>query len=144
MTSAGRWGGEEDATLAYDAGRLPAARGGYEKIAIDPIRAGQPTKHEIEGELGAQELEDVPDAGLTADRQPPVDGASDEDRARPEGERLQHVTTAPDAAVDEHLGTTGNGVHHSRQSVERGDGAVELATAMVGDDHRRRAVVDSK
>ena len=71
---------------------------------------------------------------------PPLDRPTDEHGARAEGQRLEHVGAAADAAVEVDLArrppasaTTGNDLG---QRVERRDRAVHLSAAVVGDDHR--------
>ena len=51
-----------------------------------------------------------------------------------EGERLEHVGAGADAAVEEDRQLVADRLGDRRQGVERGDRAVDLAAAVVGDD----------
>ena len=81
------------------------------------------------------------DALLAAGREAAEDGPAGERRARAEGERLEHVGAAADAAVDQHLDPLADRLDHLGQGVQRRGDAVELAPAVVRDDHRGRAVL---
>ena len=71
--------------------------------------------------------------------------AADHHGPRPEGQRVHHVGTAPDPAVEQDLDAVADGVGDFRQSLDGGGRPVELAAAVVGDDQavdargRRRA-----
>ena len=55
-------------------------------------------------------------------------------KSRAERQRLEHVGAAPDAAVQHHRHAAGFG-RDLGQRAQRGHGVVELAAAMIGDDH---------
>src|SRR5205085_11380914 len=58
------------------------------EVSSDGIERGRAAEGEGEVELGAQDLEDGADAGLSRDREPPEDGAADEDGPGAAGDRL--------------------------------------------------------
>ena len=74
----------------------------------------------------------------------PQERSSDQDRRRAEGERLDHVAASPDAAVDEDRHSSGHGLHHFGQRVQRAAHAVERPRAVIGDDDRLHAVFHSE
>ena len=86
--------------------------------------------------------EHVADALFAAHRQTEAVGPAQEDALRPEREGLEDVGPAADAAIEQDGGSVADRRGHSRQGVERRDAAVELAAAVVGDDHARRSVID--
>ena len=67
--------------------------------------------------------------------------AAEQDGVRAEGERLEHVCAGADAAVHEHDRVVAELCPHLDQRVERGDRAVDLAAAVVRDDHALHAGV---
>ena len=80
-------------------------------------------------------------AGLAVDGEAPERRAAGEHGARAEGERLDDVRAAADAAVDEHLDAAVDRLDDLGQRVDRRRDAVELPAAVVRDDDRRRAVL---
>ena len=82
------------------------------------------------------------DAGLARDREAPKMRPPDQAGRGAERHRLDHVAAAPDAAVDQHRDAAFDRLGHGRQSADRGDRAVQLAAAVVGDDHAVDAVID--
>ena len=98
-------------------------------------------EQEREPDLVLEELEHVARALLAAGGEPPERGPPDQHGLRAERERLDHVGSPADAAVEEDLGAPGRRLHDLGQRVEgRGD-PVELAPAVVGDDDPRAAVL---
>ena len=82
------------------------------------------------------------DAGFAGDRQAPELRPADEGRRGAEGERLDHVGAAADAAVDEHRHPAADRLDHGRERLNRGEGAVELAAAVVRHDEPVDASLD--
>ena len=60
--------------------------------------------------------------------------APDQHRARAERQRLDDINPAPKAAVDKHRRFAADRLDNAGQRPDRGDRAVELAPAMIGDD----------
>jgi hypothetical protein len=87
-------------------------------------------------ELGTEQPEHSARPFLAARREPPEDRPARADRSGAERERLQHVGAAPDPAVEEHLDPLTGGLGDLGQDVQRGRHPVELAAAVVRDDHR--------
>ena len=106
--------------------------------------AGEPAaeQHERELDLLAQQLEHLARALLAARGEAPERRAAGEHGARAERERLDDVGAAADAAVDQHLdrGPSTASTTSGSASIVAGD-AVELAAAVVRDDHARGAVL---
>ena len=94
--------------------------------------------------LVAQELEHLPDAGVSAVGEPVHHRPPDEDGAGAERERGDDVASAPNAAVDVDLGPSADGLDDLGQRVQAGDRAVELPAAVVRDDDRGGAVLASE
>ena len=92
-------------------------------------------------DLRAQDLEDVARPGLAGGCQSPQRRAPDEHGARAQRKRHQHVRSAPDAAVHEHLDASVDRLDALGQQVDRRLDRVELATPVVGDDDARGAVL---
>ena len=61
-------------------------------------------------------------------------GPADQHRARAERQRLDDVDAAAEAAVDQHRRCAADRLDDARQRADRGDCAVELAPAVIGDD----------
>src|SRR5579863_1405138 len=93
-------------------------------------------------DLAAEKLERPIDAVLAGAGDAPELRASDQDRARAERQRLDHVDAAPEAAVDHDRGLTAGRLDHPGKRADRSDGAVELAAAMIGDDDSIDAALD--
>ena len=74
--------------------------------------------------------------------QPPERRPPDQDRVGAQRQRDRDVDAAADAAVDQDRGPAVDRVDHLRQGVAAGQGAVELAAAVVGDDDPGDAVLD--
>ena len=72
------------------------------------------------------------------------DRTADEHRPRAERKRAQDVDAAANAAVEEDLGTSVDGLDDLRQRVDRRRHAVELTPAVIGHDDGRRAVLDGE
>src|SRR5439155_7879 len=89
-------------------------------------------------DAGAQDVEDVLDAGFSVGGEPPEVRPSDHDGPRAQRERLDDVTAAPDAAVEKHLDPVADGVGDRRQQPDRCRGAVEVHAAVVRDGDRAR------
>ena len=53
-----------------------------------------------------------------------------------EADRLEHVLTGADAAVEMHLDVAADRIDDLRQGADRRTRAVELAPAVIGDDDR--------
>ena len=77
------------------------------------------------------------------DREPPQRRPSDQHGSRPQGERSQHVTSGPYAAVDEHLRAVRHFAQDFGKSHRGRDRSVELTAAVVRHDQARRARVDA-
>ncbi len=79
----------------------------------------------------------VPDHGfhafLAADREAVGVRPAEQDGVGAEGQRLQHVRAAPDAAVHQHHGVGPDRLPDLHECIQRRDGAVDLAAAVVGD-----------
>jgi len=68
---------------------------------------------------------------------------ADQHRPRPQGQGLDHVGAAADAAVHVDLAAVADRGRHLGQGVGGGDHGVELAAAVVGHDHPGRARVQA-
>src|SRR6202167_167521 len=126
-----------------DAGRMRIARLALEKHACvelgDPVPAAE---RERAVDLAPEEFERPEDAILTRAGDAPKLRAADQNRARAERQRLDDVDAPPEAAVDEHRRAAADRFDDAGQRANRGDRAVELAPAMVGDDDAIGAVFD--
>src|SRR5204862_4706259 len=96
---------------------------------------------ETELDLLAEQAQDVRDTFLPCNRKTPQHRPSDQDAPRAECERLEHVCTAPDAAVEQHLGASIHGLDDFLQRIEARRDSVELTAAVIRDDHGRGAVL---
>ena len=81
-------------------------------------------------------------SALATGHQPVEVGASHQCRRRPERHGRDDVAARPDAAVDVDLCPVGDGVDHRGQRLQRCDGPVELASAMVRHHDAVRSRVD--
>src|SRR5205085_11751175 len=91
---------------------------------------------------GAQDVEHVLDSRLAGRGQAPQVGPSDHYRLRAERERLDHVATAPDAAVEQHLELVADRFGDGGQGTDRRGRAVEIVAPVVGDRDRAEAGVE--
>jgi hypothetical protein len=73
--------------------------------------------------------------GLSPERQTVHVRAADQHCLRAEGERLDDVGAAADAAVEQHGQARADGLGNGRQRVEGGDRAIELPAAVVRHDY---------
>ena len=80
-------------------------------------------------------------AGAT-DRQPPALKTPDADRPGTQGERLAHLCTTGEAAVDCHLCPRANGFDYLGQSLDRAETLVDHAPAVIGDVDGGHPAVD--
>ena len=96
------------------------------------------------GRLGAQDLDGAGDAGLTGRRQGIQEGPADEDGAGAKGERRDDVRAAPHAAVEIDLCPSLDRLDDRLEGIDGRRHAVELASAVVGDDDRGRPVLDGQ
>jgi len=83
----------------------------------------------------------VLDAGLTIDREGPEVGATDDDGARAEGQRLDDIAAASDAAVEQDLDVAADCIDNRAEGPDRRRGAVEIVAAVVGHGDGRHACV---
>ena len=105
--------------------------------------SGTAEQREAELDLRAKELEYARDTSLAVNREPPEHRAADHDGACAERERLQRVGSASDAAVEQHLRTSVDGLDDLRQSVEGRSDTVQLAAAVVRDDDAGGTVLNA-
>ena len=113
---------------------FPKIEGLGEAVRAELVWAGEAAEGHRQVELGQGHPQHRFDAGLAAEGQAPDVGAAEADRVGAEGERLEDVGAGADAAVEEDRELLGDRGGDRRQGVERGDRAVDLAAAVVGDD----------
>src|SRR5579872_3126131 len=122
--------------LATTASGLAVRRIGREKNASvepgDPVPAAE---RERPVDLAPEKLEHPEHAVLARAGDTPKLRASDQNRARAERQSLDYVDSAPEAAVDHNRRPPADGLDNAGKRADRSDRAVELAPAMVGDDH---------
>src|SRR4051794_35634678 len=87
-------------------------------------------------ELLAQDLERFLDARLTVGAEPIDVAAADKTAFRPEAEELQHVEAASDPSIDVDFRPVAHCFDDGGQGCDGGGGAVELPTAVIGDENR--------
>src|ERR1700761_8101582 len=92
-------------------------------------------------EFGGEGAQNPLGALRAAGRETPRGGPADQRRVGSERDRDRDVDTSADAAVDEDRGTTADRLHDPRERQGGRDRAVELATAVVGDDDPGGAVL---
>ena len=113
-----------------------AGRGQDDAAIHDSVEFGRTlAAHQRQGDVGIRHQ--VADhrfhARVAADREPVGVRPAEQDGVRAERERLEHVGAAPDAAVHQHDRLAADRRPHPDERVERRDGAVHLAPAVVGD-----------
>ena len=101
--------------------------------------AGQGHRH---FEFGAQQSEHVSDPGRAAHRKTMDARLPDQHRTGAERERLEYIGAAADSAIEQNRDAAGDGGRHARQRIDGGRQRIERAPAVIGHDHRRRAMVD--
>src|SRR4051794_31897566 len=110
----------------------PTSPPSEDKEIARPGRDGRsPPKSESGLDLCAEHREHLRGAGRAVDTEAPEHRTTNHDRAGTERERLHHVDSAADAAVDIHLRVATDRVDHLREHVGGGGDAVEHATAVV-------------
>ena len=80
---------------------------------------------------------------LARQRHTPQRRTPDEHRLGTQGDGLGNVAAAPDTAVQHYIGPAVDPLQNTRQRDDRRDGAVQVAAAVIGDDHRVHATLDS-
>ena len=103
---------------------------------------GAAAERQGELELVAEQAEDPTGALRSGGGEAPEGGPPDQHGVGAERERDRDVDAAADAAVDEDRGPAVDRLDDLRQRVGGGEGAVELAAAVVGDDDPGGAVLD--
>ncbi len=103
-------------------------------------RAAGQSQRQID--VGDQVGEHVAHALFTCDGQAEGVGPAKQNGTRSQRDRLEHVRPAPDAAVKENGRPIADGVDDTRQGVKCRQGPIELAAAVVGDDHAGHPMVD--
>ena len=93
----------------------------------------------IAGELGERRS----DALGAVSRKSPEDRSTDAHRPRTQRQGHEHVQTGPDSTVDEYGYAAADGLDDFPQRQRARDRAVELPTAVVGDDHARGTGVEA-
>src|SRR5690606_29230981 len=136
-----------DRDAAQRAGRRPGRREAAEPLAEPQVFAVEliDTSHahqlhaadDFRFEKGQSSL----NAGLAGRSEGIEVEAPARDRLGAEAERLQHVTAAPYAAIQDHFDPIADCVDDLGKLVEGGAAAVELAPAVVGDHDRVAAHV---
>ena len=116
------------------------AAGGGDQGAVDLGDGAAAAQRQGQRGVRQEVLDDLADAGLAPHGEPVDVGAAQEHRRRAQGQRLQHVRPAPDAAVQEDRHPPAGDRRHRRQGVQRRHGAVHLAPAVVGDHQAVRPV----
>src|SRR5215470_17827138 len=113
--------------------RAPAASGRWvhDAHARDVSERGRPGLAHDRHEFAVEDVEHRLDAALTEGSQPPGLRPADADRGRPERERLEDVSAAADAAVDEHRDAALDGRDHLGQAVDAGAQRLLVAPAVV-------------
>ena len=97
---------------------------------------------EGEVELGEEVLDHLANARLARDREAVDVGAADEHGVGAERDRLEDVGAGADPRVEEDRHPAVDGGGDAGERVEGGDGAVDLAAAVVGDHDPVDALVD--
>ena len=126
-------------------GRPPAgAQGRPPRAQHVGAEIGQPAPAERHRHvhLGEQAAQHVLDARLAAEPEPVDVRPPEQHRGGAERHRLHHVGAGAHAGVEQHGDRAVDGLEHGRQRVERGDGAVDLAAAVVRHDDAVDARVD--
>src|SRR5699024_7480959 len=90
-----------------------------------------------------EDVQHVLHAGLAVRRHAPEVRPTDHDGLRAQGDGLEHIATAPDAAVHHHLDLVSHRVHHGGQDTDGGGRAVEVVAAVVGDGDGAGPGIDS-
>ena len=103
-------------TLTILAGGTPCT---FSKRAVEHLQIRLAAHAHVARQLGLQHLDDALHAVGAVGRQPPHDGPSHEHALRAEGERLENVGAAPEAAVHQHRRLAIHGVDDRRQRQDR-------------------------
>src|SRR5215217_6809428 len=110
--------------------------------ARDAARAGCSQQCQRDLELLAQDRERALDTGLAGNRQRPERRPAQQHAASAERERDRDVQPPPDAAVDPDLDAAAYRVGNLLERVDRRRHAIELPSAVVGDDDGVDAVLE--
>src|SRR6266568_2813994 len=82
------------------------------------------------------------DSLSSVDGETPDGGATYKNGSGSEGEGLEDIGAASNAAIDVDFAAARDGLHDFRQGFDAGDGAVKLAASVVGDDDACNVVLD--
>src|SRR5215210_90766 len=128
-----------------------AALGGDERFGRDLVHGPAARQAHREVEVRDEVLHDLAHPLGSGDPEPIDVRPAEQDRGGAQRQRLERVRAAADAAVEQHRHATVHRLEDARECVEGGDGAIDLATAVVGDDdpvhpsvHRATGVVGVK
>src|SRR5579871_1880316 len=78
------------------------------------------------------------------DRQPPENRTTKQDGTSAERQGLEDIGSATNATIDVDFAATRNGLNYFGQRIDACDDAIELATAVVGDNNSRSSIGESK
>src|SRR2546423_2863835 len=102
-----------------------------QRRAVDFADVLMSAEREREIKLGQQATQDVLNAALPVDRQPPRIGPAHAGAVGAQRQRLEDVRARAHAAVEEHGQLRPHGLAHRGQGVQRADRAIDLAPAVV-------------
>jgi len=135
-------GGGGSLVLPITICRLPAP--GLGEVYVGSVEGGDGgAAEEAEGaiDVGAEDFESADDAGITGDGHAVGVGAADEDGTGAEADGFHDVATAADAAVHQDFGAAVDGGDDFGKRADGGIDGIELAPAVVGDDHGGNAFI---
>src|SRR3954463_16110890 len=124
--------------------RRRSVRPGQQYLPVDATNVGVPAKSHRQLELAVDDFEAARDAGLAHRTEAVQEGTTDQHAAGTEGPRLQHVLAGTDATVHPDLDARADRLGDPRKRLDRGRRTIELTPAVVRDDQRIGAAVDSQ
>ena len=111
-------------------------------LRAELVHAGHAEQLQRADDVGAQDLRDLRHARAAARHQPVEVGPPDEGGGGAERDGRHDVAAVHDAGVDEHLRPSAQRLDGGLDQLQRHGGAVELAAAVVGEQHAVGARVD--
>src|SRR4051812_264513 len=110
--------------------------------AIDVVESCATAKQHRFVQFAPQNLKNVERALFAVEAQAPQNRSTDQDRARTECDCFQHVTASANSTINVNLATIAHRIDNGRQHLASRWRCIQLATAVIRNHNRFRAMLD--
>ncbi len=113
-------------------------------IPADRRNIDEPHDSHSAANLGVEDFERSPRAGLAGRGDAVEHGAPDRHRVGTQGEALQHVAAAADARIGDNRQPVADGIDDGRQGIPCGNGRVVHVARMIGNEYSIGAAIGGR